>query len=326
MGCDGISVTMIILTALVSLIAVGSSWSITKQIRGYFVMFLLLAESLRSCEVADALPGSTFWAFFCHHQSHVPWVGASLHDLIQPSFSFLVGVSLPYSLAARAAKGQSRLRMTLHAFWRAFVLVYLGVVLRSLWDRPIPDYYWFVVPKSEFAIVDDWHTIGLRGTGSKTAVLENAFVPAHRALDFALLREASGPGLGLHEEAIFKIPLRAVLASSLVGISLGVARAALEWWEAWQAKRTGPGFRAMKDMTGTQIALGEAAARLDAAATIASHTSSEIMREAEAGIVADFERRSLHNLRVAYVNAIHDGQQLNAILLSLGRGVGEWLR
>ncbi len=32
------------------------------------------------------------------------------------------------------------------------------------------------------------------------------------------------------------------------------------------------------------------------------------------------------NLRVSYVNALHDGQQLNANLLSLGRGVNEWLR
>lgn len=33
-----------------------------------------------------------------------------------------------------------------------------------------------------------------------------------------------------------------------------------------------------------------------------------------------------YNLRVAHVNALHDGQQLNAVLLSLGRGVGEWLK
>lgn len=33
-----------------------------------------------------------------------------------------------------------------------------------------------------------------------------------------------------------------------------------------------------------------------------------------------------YNLSVAYVNAVHDGQQLNAKLLSLGRDVGEWLR
>jgi len=33
-----------------------------------------------------------------------------------------------------------------------------------------------------------------------------------------------------------------------------------------------------------------------------------------------------YNLRISYVNALHDGQQLNANLLSLGRGVTEWLR
>jgi 3-hydroxy-9,10-secoandrosta-1,3,5(10)-triene-9,17-dione monooxygenase len=183
-----------------------------------------------------------------------------------------------------------------HAEWH----IVGSVVLPPPPDRPIPDWYWFAVPRAGFSIVDDWHTTGLRGTGSKVAVLENAFVPAHRAVDFALLREARGPGAGLHEEAIFKVPLRAVLAPSLVGVSLGTAGAALDWWEAWQAKRTGPGFRAMRELTGTQVALGEAAARLDAALTVARHTSAEIMREAEAGVVADFERRSLHNLRVAY--------------------------
>jgi heparan-alpha-glucosaminide N-acetyltransferase len=100
-----------------------------------FVMLLLLAESFRSCEVADALPGSAFWAFFCHHQSHVPWVGASLHDLIQPSFSFLVGTALAFSVAARDAAGQFRHRLILHAIWRAAVLVFLGIWLRSV-GRP----------------------------------------------------------------------------------------------------------------------------------------------------------------------------------------------
>jgi len=100
-----------------------------------FVMLLLLAESLRSCEVADALPGSAFWAFFCHHQSHVPWVGASLHDLIQPSFSFLVGVALAFSAASRTAAGQPRSRLLRHALWRAVALVFLGIWLRSV-GRP----------------------------------------------------------------------------------------------------------------------------------------------------------------------------------------------
>jgi predicted acyltransferase len=100
-----------------------------------FVMLLLMAEVLRSCAVAAARPWSAFWAFFCHHQSHVPWVGGSLHDLIQPSFSFLVGTALAFSVAARDAAGQSRPRLIAHAVWRAAVLVVLGIWLRSI-GRP----------------------------------------------------------------------------------------------------------------------------------------------------------------------------------------------
>ena len=96
-----------------------------------FVMFLMMAEVLRLSRVARALPESGFWKFLSWHQSHVEWVGCSLHDLIQPSFSFLVGVALPFSIASRAARGESPGRMTGHAIWRALVLVLLGVALRS---------------------------------------------------------------------------------------------------------------------------------------------------------------------------------------------------
>ena len=97
-----------------------------------FVMLLMMGEVLRFCSVAKALPESGFWQFLCHHQSHVDWVGCSLHDMIQPSFSFLVGVALPFSLARRIAEGQPLLGRSLHAFWRAFLLVMLGVFLRSI--------------------------------------------------------------------------------------------------------------------------------------------------------------------------------------------------
>jgi predicted acyltransferase len=96
------------------------------------VMFLMMAEVLRLCAVAAKVEGSEVWAFLCHHQSHVEWVGCSLHDLIQPSFSFLVGVALPFSMASRLARGQSKAVMTAHALWRSLVLVFLGVFLRSM--------------------------------------------------------------------------------------------------------------------------------------------------------------------------------------------------
>jgi predicted acyltransferase len=100
-----------------------------------FVMFLMMAEVLHLAQVAKVLPDNAVWKFLAHHQTHVEWAGCSLHDLIQPSFSFLVGVALPFSLASRIARGQSRAVMSVHAAWRALLLVVLGIGLRSL-DKP----------------------------------------------------------------------------------------------------------------------------------------------------------------------------------------------
>ncbi|MEM9658979.1 MAG: hypothetical protein AAF961_11515, partial [Planctomycetota bacterium] len=78
------------------------------------VMFLMMAETLHLSRVSAALPESRWWQFLAYHQSHVAWTGCSLHDLIQPSFSFLVGVSLPFSIASRRQRGQSVGRMFAH--------------------------------------------------------------------------------------------------------------------------------------------------------------------------------------------------------------------
>ncbi|MBX9627508.1 MAG: hypothetical protein K2X82_27150 [Gemmataceae bacterium] len=104
-----------------------------------FVMLLMMAEVLHLAGAAKAYPDSDLLALLAHHQTHVEWAGCSLHDLIQPSFSFLVGVSLPFSLAARRARGQSTGRMALHAVWRAFLLIALGTVLRSH-NQTVPNY------------------------------------------------------------------------------------------------------------------------------------------------------------------------------------------
>src|SRR5438045_1627929 len=96
------------------------------------VMFLMMAEVLHLARMAKAFPDDPVWKFLALHQTHVEWTGCSLHDLIQPSFSFLVGVALPFSLASRSARGQSLGRLTLHAAWRSIVLVLLGIFLRSV--------------------------------------------------------------------------------------------------------------------------------------------------------------------------------------------------
>ena len=97
-----------------------------------FVMLLMMGEVLSFEKVSKALPNSGFWSFLSYHQSHVEWVGCSLHDMIQPSFSFLVGVALPYSIASRISKGVSQSTMIFHALRRSLVLILLGIFLRSM--------------------------------------------------------------------------------------------------------------------------------------------------------------------------------------------------
>lgn len=100
-------------------------------------MLLMMAEILEFSHVARAFPGNWFWGILSYNQSHVEWAGFSLHDLIQPSFSFLVGVALPYSIASRLRKGGSFQTLFGHALWRAFLLVALGIILRSLHHRQV---------------------------------------------------------------------------------------------------------------------------------------------------------------------------------------------
>jgi len=83
------------------------------------VMLLMMAEVLRLSRVAESRPTRLFWKFLAFHQSHTEGFGCSLHDTIQPGFSFLVGVALPYSIAGRMAKGARFTELFAHTLWRS---------------------------------------------------------------------------------------------------------------------------------------------------------------------------------------------------------------
>src|SRR5665213_551892 len=81
------------------------------------VMLLMMGEVLSFAHVARSYPNNFLWHILSFNQSHVEWAGMSLHDTIQPSFTFLVGVALPYSLRSSRRKGQTFPRMLAHTLW-----------------------------------------------------------------------------------------------------------------------------------------------------------------------------------------------------------------
>ena len=100
-----------------------------------FVMLLMASDGLNFSRVAAHYPHSQLWQFLSYQTEHVEWRGCSLWDLIQPSFMFMVGVAMPFSLAKRRAAGQTFGALLGHALWRSLVLILLGIFLRSV-HRP----------------------------------------------------------------------------------------------------------------------------------------------------------------------------------------------
>ncbi|HLW68502.1 MAG TPA: hypothetical protein VKS79_24500 [Gemmataceae bacterium] len=107
------------------------------------IMLTLAAAGFGLPEVAKQFEStSQTWRLLAYHFDHPKWisqnwvVGCSYWDLIQPSFMFMVGVSMPFSYAARRNRGDGFMNMAMHAEIRSIVLVLLGVFLASAWGNP----------------------------------------------------------------------------------------------------------------------------------------------------------------------------------------------
>lgn len=93
-----------------------------------FTMFLLAGESTRIYSQFNKID-SSFMHFLGTQFSHHEWHGLHFWDLIQPFFMFIVGVAIPFAVANRERKGDSNKTITLHAFKRSFLLLFLGWAL-----------------------------------------------------------------------------------------------------------------------------------------------------------------------------------------------------
>jgi len=105
------------------------------------IMLTLAAAAFGLAKTSQQFPDSKAWRYIEFHFEHTEWVsqkwvaGVSYWDLIQPSFMFMVGVSMPFSYSKRAERGDKYWKLLLHALIRSVVLVLLGVFLASAWDK-----------------------------------------------------------------------------------------------------------------------------------------------------------------------------------------------
>jgi 3-hydroxy-9,10-secoandrosta-1,3,5(10)-triene-9,17-dione monooxygenase len=129
---------------------------------------------------------------------------------------------------------------------------------------------WILFDRHQFKIVDNWNVIGMQGTGSRRVVMEDAFVPADRALWFL---DGQGrpvrdqPGHALHPNPMYHGWLAPLLISEVAAVSVGAARGALDIYEEiLRNKKTNfPPFHARSQQAEFQQHFGEAQALIDTA-------------------------------------------------------------
>lgn len=87
----------------------------------------------------------------------------------------------------------------------------------------------FFVRRSEIEVVDDWHVMGLVGTGSKSVKVDDVFVPAHRSVRYDDILNGTGPGVRVHPNyPLCRAPRRYLTAFSISPVMLGLANRALD--------------------------------------------------------------------------------------------------
>ncbi len=151
----------------------------------------------------------------------------------------------------------------------------------------------FLVPASDYSVIDTWQVIGLAGTGSKDVEVADVFVPAYRTLAIERIKGGPNRGSELNPGTLYKLPAISLFGFAIAGVLLGIARGAIQHFvETTRIRRSAYTGRNIADFTNIQVDLSEAAALADAAEAIALRDCDEATRITEAGVVPSIEQRA----------------------------------
>lgn len=214
-------------------------WFVPKRYGGYeFSLAGFVEVGMRLGEGC----ASTAWVTtFCMEHN---WLLA-LYD--QPAQDDIFG-SHPYIVApgtlspgGRATLADGGYRITGRWQWGTGVMHADWVMVAALVpvpDREAPGFFMFVVPREQAEVIDTWQIEGMVGTGSNDVVLTDVFVPAHRAVDLATVRDGTGPGSRLHDSPLYRMPMLPVLGLTATAPLVGAARRAVALFEERMCGRT----------------------------------------------------------------------------------------
>jgi 3-hydroxy-9,10-secoandrosta-1,3,5(10)-triene-9,17-dione monooxygenase len=152
-------------------------------------------------------------------------------------------------------------------------------------DGNVVDFRTFMVPRSDYQILDVWHMVGLSGTGSNDIVVDDVFVPEAFTLSMGETGQCKGPGQAVNTSNLYKLPFHSVFTTTICTPIIGMAYGAYAEHVDMQQKRVRAAYLGEKASLDpfAAVRIARASSDIDAAWALAMNNIREEMALVEKG-------------------------------------------
>lgn len=168
---------------------------------------------------------------------------------------------------------------------------FLGAFAPKEEGKP-PDMFTLLLPRSDYELVDDWFVSGLKGTGSKSVVVRDAFVPEHRVHRMSDAYRLQSPGNEVNQSPLYRVPFGQLFTRTVATPAIGMLQGALEAYVTLNKDRKGraDGKSASDDPFNLETCARATLAMREVRALLRNDWN-EMMSKAEAGERIGIEER-----------------------------------
>jgi alkylation response protein AidB-like acyl-CoA dehydrogenase len=217
------------------------------------------------------------------------WLAGHFPDHVQDEVFSSPDVRVCGVLSPTASATPTKRGMTINGQWH-----FISGAWHSQWQAvlamgPTPDgaSQWplmALVPMTDLSILDDWHTMGLRGTGSVSTVARDVFVPTDRVMPLvAILQQQSASAIN-PTSPVYRVPMMAAGCTAFTGTAVGMAKAAqATFMERLDRKITYTEYASQREAPVTHLQVAEALFKIEEAEGHAARLAATADAKGEAG-------------------------------------------
>ncbi len=146
-----------------------------------------------------------------------------------------------------------------------------------------PEYRTFLLPRADFEVVDTWHTMGLKGTGSNDIVVKDVFVPEYRTHKASDGFMGTNPGRDTFTADLYKLPFGQIFVRAVSSAAIGGLQGALDTFLDFAKVRVGDMGNKTSEQAPAQLAAAESATSIDEMKLVLHRNFEVLMSKIRAG-------------------------------------------